>query len=224
MKIKKTVRKGEKMHIWVDFSHLPLKKRGETYHMTSHHWGGGTSRDLSSSLMVTGHITWSFLVTEIVSMGDGSMMVSWTIRKRSGGQSIKVPDWLLGLEWIDIGCFRQSDLGTNQGLVTLSSPPVSPLSSQVPVPLIGHFTAVNYHLSHLGENPFLLGWGLKRRNLNLEVCLWLLLHQERMPYKTSDLFFFLNGHTFEQIVLIPALSKRGGRTICEYKWSNKFHS
>lgn len=88
-------------------------------------------------------------------------------------------------------------------------PLVSPLSSQVTVPLIGHSPLLhNYHFSHLGENPFFLGWRLKRRNLNLEVFLWLLLHQERMPQRMSDLF--LNGHTFEQIVLIPTLSKKGG--------------
>lgn len=29
-----------------------------------------------------------------------------------------------------------------------------------------------------------------------------------MPQRMSDLF--LNGHTFEQIVLIPTLSKKGG--------------
>lgn len=202
------------MHIWVDFFRLPLRKSGEAYHMTSPHWRGteehhmifpshwdwkrSTSRDLSSPLWWgAGHVTWSLLIT---------VMVSWTMKMRSGGQSLKLSDWLLGLKWIDMGCFR-SDLGPRAGDFFL--PPVSPLSSQVTVPLIGHSPLLhNYHFSHLSENPFFLGWRLKRRNLNLEVFLWLLLHQQRMPHRMSDLF--LNGHTFEQIVLIPTLSKRRG--------------
>lgn len=124
------------MHIWVDIFRLPLRKSGEAYHMTSCHWRGteehhvifpshwdwkrSTSRDRSSPLWWgAGHITWSLLIT---------VMVSWTMKMRSGGQSLKLSDWLLGLKWIDMGCFR-SDLGPRAGDSYLQFP-LSHLRSQ----------------------------------------------------------------------------------------------
>lgn len=201
------------MHIWVDFSHLPLKKRGkhitwplivevEAYHLIfPSHW------DCEQE--------WPVLDGEL----DSEEEVCWTQHQS---------DWLsLGLraDWHRLFQTVWPGDGPRAGDSFLTSSVPSLISGPSPSHWPQSFTAVNYHLSHLGENPFLLGWGGKRKNLNLEVFLWLLLHQERMPHKTSDLFFFffkwpylwansINSSTF----------KKRGRTICEYKWSNKFHS